>query len=95
MASRVRVRADVAGVREVLHAPGVKSMLGAQAAAACARCNALCDPALREGGAEYRHGVVDRRFTAGGIVYAPGTSDGGNLAAVDNARHNTLVRGCM
>lgn len=95
MGSRVRVRADVSGVREVLHAPGVKSLLRAQAAAACARCNSLCDPSLRAGGAEYRYGVVDRAFTSGGIVYAPGTSDGGNLAAVDNARHNTLIRGCM
>lgn len=93
MASRVRVSAHLPGVREVLHSPGVKELLERQAAEACARCNALVGHELR-GRAEYRYEVVDRRFTAGGMVYAPGTSDGGNMAAIDNLRHNTLAKGC-
>lgn len=49
MGRRVRIRHVDSGVRAVLKSDGVKAMLESQAAAAAARCNALCDPALKKG----------------------------------------------
>lgn len=93
MARRVRVRANLAGVREVLKSDSVASMLGEQAARAAARCNALCDPRMRRAGAEYVAETVQRGYTAGGLVRIGGADDG-KFARIDNYRNNTLKKGC-
>lgn len=91
--ARVRVRSNMAGVREVLKSPGVAAMLGAQAEKAAARCNALCDPQMRRAGAEYVAETVQRGYTAGGLVRVAGAEDG-KFARIDNYRNNTLRKGC-
>lgn len=93
MGRRVRIRHVDSGVRAVLKSDGVKAMLESQAAAAAARCNALCDPALRRAGARYESKGVQRGYTAGGLVYEAGERDG-RLAGLDNLRNNTLKKGC-
>lgn len=93
MARSVRVKASLRGVRAVLKSDGVASMLGEQAARAAARCNALCDPRMRRAGAEYVAETVQRGYTAGGLVRTGGAEDG-KFARIDNARNNTLRKGC-
>ena len=93
MGSRVRIRHVDSGVRAVLKSDGVKAMLEPPAAAAAARCNALCDPALKRAGARYESRGVQRGYTAGGLVYEAGKRDG-RLAGLDNLRNNTLKKGC-
>lgn len=93
MGSRVRVVPVMSGVREVLKSPGVTAMLGEQAAKAAARCNAMCDPGLKRAGARYDAATVRRGYTAGGLVYESG-AENGRLAGLDNARNNTLRKGC-
>lgn len=90
MASGVRVRANLAGVREVLKSPGVESLLAGQAERAAARCNALYSghPASPDV-PPYGSKVVRRGFTSGGLVF---TATG--LGARDNLRNNTLRKGC-
>lgn len=83
----------MAGIREVLKSPGVEQMLGRQAEKAAARCNALCDPKLKKQGARYEAASVQRGYTAGGLVYVAGAKNG-RLAGIDNARNNTLKKGC-
>lgn len=94
MAKRVLgLRPVMAGVRGVLKSQAVAEMLGSQAARAADRCNALCDPKLRRAGARYDSEQVQRGYTAGGLVYISG-ADNGRLAGIDNARNNTLKKGC-
>ena len=93
MGSRVKVTHIPSGVRAVLKSDGVAGMLGQQAERAAARCNALCDPALRRGGARYEASVKQMGFTAGGVVRPAGAKDG-LLARIDNARNNTMKKGC-
>lgn len=93
MGSRVRVTPVMAGVREVLKSPGVAALLGEQAAKAAARCNAMCDPGLKRAGARYEAATVQRGYTAGGLVFESG-AENGRLAGLDNARNNTLRKGC-
>lgn len=91
--AKVQIRHVNAGVREVLKSDGVAQMLGAQAQKAAARCNAMCDKGLYRAGARYDAGIVQRRYTAGGLVYVSGAKSG-RLAGIDNARNNTLKKGC-
>lgn len=93
MGRRVRVRHVDSGVHAVLKSDGVKAMLESQAAAAAARCNALCDPGLRRAGARYESKGVLRGYTAGGLVYEAGERNG-RLAGLDNLHNNTLKKGC-
>ena len=90
MARAVRVRANLAGVREVLKSPGVEAMLAAQARRAADRCNALYsshprDPRIPP----YGSMGVQRKLTAGGLVFART-----ELGRKDNLRNNTLRKGC-
>lgn len=89
-----RIRHIKGGVREVLKSPGVCSLLGQQAQRAAGRCNALCDPSLRKGGAHYSSEVVQRGYTAGGLVFIDGDDEERMLGRIDNYRHNTLKKGC-
>lgn len=90
-----RIRHLKRGVRAVLKSDGVAALLGAQAARAAARCNSLCDPELRRGGARYSSETVQRGYTAGGLVYAAGSDDEARrLTRIDNFRNNTLKKGC-
>lgn len=91
--AKVSIRHIDAGVREILKSEGVANLLGQQAAKAASRCNGLCDPALRSAGARYDSEIVQRGYTAGGLVYVSGAKDG-RLAGIDNARNNTLKKGC-
>ena len=95
MARAVKVRILLTGVREILHSPGVYEMLGSQAKKAAARCNAMCDPELKKGGARYETTPVSRGYTAGGLVYIGGADDEARkLTSIDNHRNNTLKKGC-
>lgn len=90
MASRVRVRSNLRGVRKVLKSPGVASMLGRQAERAAKRCNALCPGRQGRAGAEpYGSKVVQRGYTAGGLVFTAT-----KLGVRDNLDNNTLKKGC-
>lgn len=93
MGRRVRIKHVDSGVRAVLKSDGVKAMLESQAAAAAARCNALCSPAFRHAGARYESKGVQRCYTAGGLVYEAG-EENGRYAGLDNLRNNTLKKGC-
>lgn len=81
------------GVRATLKSPEVASMLARQASRAADRCNALCSPELRGKGARYDSEVVQRGYTAGGVVFPSGKRDG-YYAGIDNRRNNTLKKGC-
>ena len=86
--ARVHVRLVPSGHRAVLKSDGVARMLGAQAAAAAARCNAMCDPGFRRSGAEYASDTVQRGYTAGGVVFCKTRE-----AGLDNLKNNTLKKG--
>lgn len=90
MASRVKVKAHLPGVREVLKSDGVAAMLGKQAEKAAARCNALYSihprhPTIQPYGSK----IVQRGYTAGGLVFTAT-----DLGAKDNLKNNTLKKGC-
>lgn len=90
MARKAKVRANIAGVREVLKSDGVAAMLGTQAKDAAARCNDLYSIHPRKPRiAPYGSKTVQRKFTAGGLVYTATA-----LGAEDNLRNNTLKKGC-
>lgn len=90
MANNVRVRANIAGVREVLKSDGVAKLLGGQAEKAAERCNALYSIHPRSPRvAPYGSKVVQRGYTAGGLVFTAT-----DLGAEDNLRNNTLKKGC-
>lgn len=89
MARKAKVRANIAGVREVLKSDGVAAMLGTQAKAAAARCNDLYSLKTEPDTKPYGAMTVQRGYTAGGLVYAATP-----LGVADNLSNNTLKKGC-
>lgn len=93
MARAVEVRHLQAGVRECLKQPGVEGLLLKQAQAAAGRCNSMMSRDLAARGAEYAAERKPLGYSSGAVVRCGGAY-GGYLAAIDNAKNNTLKKGC-
>ena len=89
-----RVEIDVAGVRELLNSDGVVSLLQSECDAAAARCNGLVSWHSPMDAPAYR-GVVDHApYSAVGKVVMNGLGRDGLAVAHEDAKHNTLLKGC-
>lgn len=82
------VKVNQAGVRSVLKSPGVRSLLGREAEAAQARCNAAYSLSTDPRVEPYGSNVEDHRVAAVGRVWTRT-----KLARVDNLKNNTLKKG--
>lgn len=84
-----RIQPVMGGVRSVLKSEGVAQMLGVQAQRAAARCCSLYSLKGTPTVTPYVAEIVQRGYTAGGLVRVNSPS-----AVVDNRRNNTLRKGC-
>lgn len=93
MARAVEVKHIQSGVRKCLKEDDVGDLLYAQAVKAAAQCNSMMSLDLKQRGAAY---VAERKalgFSAGAVVRTGGKYNG-YLTALDNAKNNTLKKGC-
>ena len=90
----VQVKIHIGEVRACLKSGGVRALLQSECDAAAARCNDLVSWHSPMDSPAYSAHVDDGAFTAVGKVTMNGLGRDGNAVAYENAKHNTLLRGC-
>ena len=88
------VTIHIGGVRAVMKSGGIVGIMEEECGAAADRCNGLVSWRTPMRSQAYRAQVDIGNFTAIGKVVMNSLGRDGKAVAYENAKHNTLLKGC-